>query len=89
VLDPAYPQTKRLIPAGLAGRLGDAVLEVLAPVVDGLEALPVRDRNPLTVRTTDAFEAKKAQLLAGQLDHPVGHGGVAGTVGRGASRAED
>jgi len=43
--------------------------------VDGLQALPVRDRDPLTVRTTDAFEAEKARLLGGQLHHPVGHDG--------------
>src|SRR5262249_42136196 len=89
VLDPANPQTKRLVPASLARRLGDTVLDVLAPVVDGLQALPVRDCNSLVVRTTDAFEAEKTRLLGSQPHHPVGHSGVAGTVGHGALRAED
>src|SRR5262249_20732759 len=68
-LDPRDAELVTGVPPGPALQLDELVFRVGLPGADRFPALPVRDADPDPRRVADGFDAEKARLPLGQLDH--------------------
>src|SRR5262249_14483365 len=85
----ADAQAVGAVPALATEPLRSAVLDVLAPGADRVEARPVRDGDAEPRRGARALDAEIAGLLAREVVHRLPHRGVALVVVGRALRRED